>query len=304
MLDVRKLVMLREVSFRGSITAAAQALNYTRSAVSQQISALEMSVGVPLLRRHGATLSLTEAGEELVAHTDRVLDELRAAEASLANRRGEPEGMVRIGLPVREGPPGVGEALAEVHQRYPRLTVDLHSLPPADAVRDLRRGLLDMTLCAHYPSEGDSASGGLHAYDLGQDAVRLFVRADHPLSAKDSCDLRALAGEPWVLGTRTPLGDLVLTRCRGAGFEPRVVASVDDLNTTLRLVNSGWGIALAPELTPHPPDSDLVAIALTDVHILRTSQLLVRADDRFTPRISVIVSAIEEKSRDRWPGGT
>jgi DNA-binding transcriptional LysR family regulator len=300
-LDVRKLAMLREVAFRGSIAAAARAMNYTRSAVSQQISALETAVGVPLLQRHGNTMELTAAGADLVERTDRVLDELRAAEVSLAERRGQLQGVLRIGLPVRDTQATVGDALAAIHQRYPLLTIDLRALPPADAVRDLRRGLLDMALSASY-EPGTPLAAGLQAFDLDQDEVRLVVRADHPLSSETSCELSVLADEPWVLGTRTSLGELVLARCRNAGFEPRVVATVDDLNTALRMVSSGWGVTLAPERTPQPPDNDLVRIPVPELSIFRTSQLLVRSEDRFIPRIAVVVSAIQRANSARLAG--
>jgi DNA-binding transcriptional LysR family regulator len=196
----------------------------------------------------------------------------------------------------------VGDALAAIHQRYPLLTIDLRALPPADAVRDLRRGLLDMALSACYEPPGTPLAAGLQAFDLDQDAVRLVVRADHPLSSETDCELSALADEPWVLGTRTLLGELVLARCRNAGFEPRVVASVDDLNTALRMVSSGWGVTLAPERTPQPPDNDLVRIPVPELSIFRTSQLLVRSEDRFVPRIAVVVSAIQRANSARRAG--
>ncbi|MEW1569958.1 LysR family transcriptional regulator, partial [Streptomyces sp. NPDC093509] len=70
MLNVRRLLLLREVEARGSIVAAAQALNYTRSAVSQQLSALEAETGTTLLNRSGNRVELTAAGHLLVRHAE------------------------------------------------------------------------------------------------------------------------------------------------------------------------------------------------------------------------------------------
>lgn len=81
MLDVRKLVLLREVQLRGSISAAAQALSYSHSAVSQQLSALEAQAGVPLLEKVGRGVRLTNAGEELARHAEDIVVILERAES-------------------------------------------------------------------------------------------------------------------------------------------------------------------------------------------------------------------------------
>ena len=83
MLDVRRLRVLREVAARGSFSAAADALNFTQSAVSQQIAALEREAGTKLVERNARGVRLTEAGEALVRHTDVILARLADAEAEL-----------------------------------------------------------------------------------------------------------------------------------------------------------------------------------------------------------------------------
>ena len=88
MLDVRRMRVLREVANRGSITAAAQALSFTPSAVSQQIAALEREAGIALVERGPRSIRLTEAGIALVGHTDEVLARLQAAEARHPGDRG------------------------------------------------------------------------------------------------------------------------------------------------------------------------------------------------------------------------
>jgi len=66
-LDVRRLRILREVALRGTITAAADSLGFTASAISQQLSVLERESGTALLQRDGRGVRLTDAGEVLVA---------------------------------------------------------------------------------------------------------------------------------------------------------------------------------------------------------------------------------------------
>src|ERR1700691_2175867 len=103
-LDVRKLIMLQAVMAEGSIAAAARRLQYTRSAVSQQITALEAEAGTSLIDRTGNRIALTPAGRALVEHAERILVELRAAEAALAGGGTPITGLLRVGIPFGEGP--------------------------------------------------------------------------------------------------------------------------------------------------------------------------------------------------------
>ena len=92
MLDVRRLRLLRELAARRTVTAVAEALSYTPSAVSQQLAALERDAGVPLIERVGRGVQLTEAGRRLVVHADAVIARLEAAEADLARAAGDGRG--------------------------------------------------------------------------------------------------------------------------------------------------------------------------------------------------------------------
>src|SRR5439155_528623 len=83
MLDVRRMRVLREVGLRGSFSAAAEALSFTQSAVSQQIAALEREAGAVLVQRSARGVRLTEAGEALVRHADAILARLAEAESEL-----------------------------------------------------------------------------------------------------------------------------------------------------------------------------------------------------------------------------
>ena len=137
MLDVRRLIMLRAVAAEGSIAAAARRLQYTRSAVSQQLSALEAEAGTPLVERAGNRITLTPAGRNLVEHTERIVVELRAAEASLAGATAV-TGLLRVGIPFREGPQIMSRALTEVRRRFPDMEIRLAavSYPQAERAAD------------------------------------------------------------------------------------------------------------------------------------------------------------------------
>src|SRR3954447_9166618 len=97
MLDLRRLRLLREVDARGSVHGAARALDYTPSAISQQLAVLEREAGTALLERIGRGVRLTDAGRVLVRHAARLLDGVEEAEAELAAlAAGRPAGVVRV----------------------------------------------------------------------------------------------------------------------------------------------------------------------------------------------------------------
>src|ERR1041385_3596479 len=96
MLDVRRMRVLREVAAQGSFSAAAEALSYTQSAVSQQIAALEREAGTKLVERSARGVTLTDAGRMLVGHTDAILARLADAEAELEAMAGLRGGRLRL----------------------------------------------------------------------------------------------------------------------------------------------------------------------------------------------------------------
>ena len=96
MLDLRRLRLLRELHERGTIAAVADALQFTPSAVSQQLSMLEREAGVPLIERAGRGVRLTDTGLVLVGHADALLERVALAEADLAAAEGVVAGRARI----------------------------------------------------------------------------------------------------------------------------------------------------------------------------------------------------------------
>src|ERR1051326_4069913 len=96
MLDLRHLRLLHELHARGTIAAVADALQFTPSAVSQQLAVLERETGVALLERSGRGVRLTDAARVLVDHATVLLDRAGHAEADLAAPRGRPAGRARM----------------------------------------------------------------------------------------------------------------------------------------------------------------------------------------------------------------
>src|SRR6202167_702025 len=207
--------------------AAARRLQYTRSAVSQQLSALEAEAGTALVKRTGNQIALTLAARNLVEHAERIVVELRAAEASLASATGV-TGLLRVGIPFSEGPHIMSHALTEVRRRFPDMEIRLTAITDETGADAVRRDALDMVILPRYGNTRAPAGRGLRECTLGQDPLTLCVPPDHPLADTGVCAMGRLADEPWVLSPNTTLGRLVTSMCVTASFQPRLVGTVND----------------------------------------------------------------------------
>jgi DNA-binding transcriptional LysR family regulator len=302
-LDVRKLMLLREVAARGSIAAAAQALHLTRSAVSQQMSALEAEARAPLLNRTGKRAVLTAEGRLLVRHAERVISQLEAAEADLRASQGAVTGELRLGVPLHEGPALLVPAAMRLRALYPKLRVTLHGVSAHEAREKVRLGELDVVLAAHYSHVQQPSYEGLHEEELLTDRVRVALAAGHPLArGSASCPLADFAGLPWLVDRGSGLGRLALHLCAEAGFAPDVVSDISDPQAVLALVAAGWGVALVPDLVPDRPGHPVVRLSLPDGDPVRRITVVVRQGSRSSPPVAAMLPLLRETAADQRAG--
>src|SRR5215217_4771442 len=139
MLELRRLRLLREVDARGTIHGAARALDYTPSAISQQLAVLEREAGVRLLERSGRNVRLTDAGRVLVRHAESLLDGMEAAEAELAGiAAGRPAGVVRVSAFQSAFLQIVAPAIAALGVSHPDVRVEAAEVEVEEGVPALR----------------------------------------------------------------------------------------------------------------------------------------------------------------------
>jgi DNA-binding transcriptional LysR family regulator len=241
--------VLREVAMQGSFSAAAEALSYTQSAVSQQIAALEREAGAKLVERNARGIRLTDAGEALVRHTDAVLASLAEAEAELDAIAGLRGGRVRLASFPSAGSAIVPRAIANFRSRHPAVELNLIEAEPHESLPRLKAGELEVALTYKPSLQGDEAMAGLEIEDLLEDPFFVVLPQGHPLTAKSRVRLKDLASEPWINGTSAcPCSGQVERACTLAGFEPHVAFQSDDFATVQGLVAAGVGVALIPDL--------------------------------------------------------
>ncbi|MFG1795841.1 LysR family transcriptional regulator [Nocardia sp. NPDC049149] len=255
MLDIRKLRLLRELAHRETIAAVADALAYTPSAVSQQLTALEREAGVPLLERTGRRVALTPAARTLVTHAETILAVLEQAASELATARTELTGTLRIGAFPTAVHTILSPALVTLSREHPRLELMVTELDPATVPAALRAGTLDVALMHEYdyvPVEPDDA---LDTEPLLEETIYLAALTAEPLAAHRETS--------WIAGIPDTLCHTMTVRaCQAAGFMPRIRHHADDFGTVLALVAAGQGVALVPELgaLTCPPEVTLTAL--------------------------------------------
>jgi DNA-binding transcriptional LysR family regulator len=245
MLHLGRLRLLRELHSRGTIASVADALQFTPSAVSQQLAMLEREAKVPLLERAGRGVRLTDAALVLVEHAEALLDRAAEAEADLAAASGTVAGRGRIagfesvllGIAV--------PAMAALAVSAPRLRCELIEAEPEDALPALALGDVDLVLGDEWQHHPVKLPAGVVRHDLFDDPVYLLVpKGDDAITLKDT------AGAAWITGA-AGLGWDEMTRracLTYGGFEPDIPHRTSDSVVALALVEHGLGVTLLPAL--------------------------------------------------------
>ncbi|MDI6521610.1 LysR substrate-binding domain-containing protein [Streptomyces coelicoflavus] len=247
MFDSRHIRTFHVVVNAGTYSKAASLLGYTQPAVTQQMKALERSVGSPLFVRVGRRMRLTEAGETLARHAEAILESLDLAEERVTAITRLRSGTVRVyGFPSANATL-VPEALAHLSAEHPGIRVSLLDDEPPDSLGRLGRGECDVTLAFTYPGASDELPEDVVAVPLMEDQLTVLMPVAHPRARRRSVCLADFSGERWIAGCarcRTHF----LHACAELGFAPDIAYTTDDGLVVQSLVAQGLGLALVPSL--------------------------------------------------------
>ena len=292
MLDLRRLRLLRELSERGTIAAVADALQFTPSAVSQQLGLLEREAGVTLLERAGRGVRLTDAALVLVEHAEALLERAALAETDLAAAAGTVQGRARIAgfqsVAVRLALPAM-EALRE---SAPRLRCELVEAEPEQALPPLALGDVDIVLGDEWQHQPLRLPDGVTRLDLFDDPVYVLLPEGHPAAA-DRVALADLADEAWVTGAaEMAWAEMTRRTCLAlGGFEPDIRHRAADATVTVEVVARGLA-ALLPAL-PLPARMPGVAVrSIAGGPVSRTILAATRSADAARPSTQAVLGAV------------
>jgi DNA-binding transcriptional LysR family regulator len=290
-LDVGRLRVLREVGLRGTIAGAARSLGLTPSAVSQQVSVLEREAGAALVDRSPRGAVLTGAGRLLAARAGEVLDVLACARADLDRIGDSLAGPVSVATIASAAATFVSDAVAAVRAAHPGIEVRVRAAEPAQALRRLVAGEVDVAIVDEYDYVPLALPEFVVTRDLGREPL---VAVGPPGTfGRRRPALAELATRDWVMPPDdAACGLAVRSACRAEGFEPRVRWETDDMLLLVRAVEAGHGVAVLPRRSV--PDS----VADVDVRPLRHPQLerrlvaVARSSALGRPVVTAVLDAI------------
>ncbi|TVL91700.1 LysR family transcriptional regulator [Streptomyces sp. SAJ15] len=270
MLDLSRLRALHAVGVHGSVSAAAIALGYTPSAVSQQIAKLERETRTTLLERQGRGVALTDAARQLADTAEELLALVERAETALEERRGQPAGRLVIGAFATAARGLLPSVLAELTACHESLDARLVEVDPHLSPDLVARGVIDLAVAHDWDIAPRPAPDGVRRAVIGDDPSDVLVPARHPLADRTALRREDLVGLRWICQPPgTVCHDWLVRTLRATGHEPDLAYQVAEYHSQLALVAAGLGVALVPLLGRGPLPDGVASIPLHPTPVRR-----------------------------------
>ncbi len=296
-MEVHQLAYFESVSRHLHFTRAAEELNVAQPSVSQQIRKLEHELGTPLFHRMKRNVTLTEAGTLFLRHTRAILQQLEEARVEVQELSGLRKGTLAVGAPPSVGTHLFPRALAAFSRQHPGIALTFREGGSRTLLQLLEDGDLDLAVVIQpirHPA--------LETLPLLEEELLLAVPREHPLaSGKRRVRLAELKTESFVLLREGAydLRDQTLAACRRAGFEPRVALDGGEMDSVLRFVAAGLGIAILPEMvmTDVDPRTGPVSVRLQSPRLSRSLVMARRRDRYFSAAAQEFMRVLREAAQ-------
>ena len=291
-MELRQLRYLVALADERHFTRAAAREHIAQPALSQQIRRLEQEVGLALVERTTRRVTVTEAGQTLVARARRILSEVDSANAEMQALAGVRTGHVMVGTMHTMGPVDVTVALAVFHQRHPGVELTVREQSSEELAEMLRDDGLDL---AFLSVTERMESHGLGLHQLVSEELVVVLPRDHRLAARGTLRMAELAGEHFISyreGAR--LRELLTFAARHAGFEPQIKLESNESERIKRLVARDMGVAILPRSDAERPGTDLAMAALTEPALRRDITLAWRESRRLAPAAAEFLALSKE----------
>ncbi|KMS83867.1 MULTISPECIES: LysR family transcriptional regulator [Streptomyces] len=297
MLNLERLRTLDALARHGSVSAAADALHVTTSAVSQQLGKLEREVGQQLLAKNGRGVRLTDAGRLLSEHAARILSQVELAQSDLEAHRGQVVGELRLSAFPTAARGLFPAALGALRTEHPGLRVRSSELEPEAGIAGVVRGDLDLAVVLDWYNKPMPVPDGLVKAPLLDDPAEVAMPATHRLADRDEVDLTEFAEDEWITwGEGEFCHEWLMFTLRSKGVEPIVGHRAGETHTQLGLVAAGLGVCIAPLLGRHPVPEGVVLVPLKQ-RVRRHVYVVWRADADRRPSIRAAVEALRTAAR-------
>ncbi|MGW2743091.1 LysR family transcriptional regulator [Streptomyces sp. NPDC001450] len=294
-MDERQLRILRELGELGSVTAVAEALLVTPSAISQQLRLLQRSIPVPLTERQGRRLVLTDAGQALADAAVEVESALARARHAVEEFAGRPDGEVSVAAFHSAGAaffPLLLRGLAG--PGAPTVALADEDVPQEDFPRLTRA--YDLVL-AHRLDHAPPWPRAVTVTTLLHEPLDVAMPAGHPLAAKRRVTPRDVADLPWItVHDGFPVMATIEAIAAAAGRRLHLAHRINEFAVVAEAVAAGGGIALMPRWTmrPHPA---LVLRPLSGVQATRHIDVLCRPERTARRAVRTVLTELRRAAR-------
>jgi DNA-binding transcriptional LysR family regulator len=291
-MELRQLRYLVALAEDRNFTRAAAREHIAQPALSQQIRRLEEETGVGLVERSTRRVSLTDAGDALVARSRRILAEVESARTELEALKGVQTGHVTVGVMHTMGPVDVSIALAAFHERHPAVELSVREYSSEELADLLRVDELDLAFL--------SVTERIESHDLGleqlvSEELVVVLPRQHALAKRRRVRMAELVGEQFISyreGAR--LRELLMAAGRHAGFVPEVMLESNESSRIRRLVERGMGVAILPRSDAEAPGAEVAVATLVEPPLRRDITLAWREGRRLPPAAAEFLALARE----------
>lgn len=291
MFDQRRLEILRAFARHKTMTAAAESLFMSTSAVSQQLALLEREAGVELINRAGRRATLTAAGRSLAEHADRIAAESEAAVVAMRRFGSTLQGTVRLSAFPSFCATVVPEVVAALRQRFPELRLEISDLEPRQSLSALRDGTVDLAVVDDL-NPFDPAN--LETELIATDELLLCLPTSRAGVEGSTVRIEEFRTARWVLdGSQSVFDGYLHELCERHGFTPEVVARCSNVTVTLALVEAFDGVALVSGMQTRHTRFD-VAVRTIEPRCQRAVIMARRSSSRHSAQLEAVAAALRE----------
>lgn len=294
-MEIHQLEILRELGALGSVKAVADTLMVTPSAVSQQLAILQRSVEVPLTRKEGRNLVLTDAGQVLADAGAAVVSAMADARDAIGTYHGSAVGSVRVCgfhsagqavfAPLARALDGPGQPRIELTDE----DVAQHDFPALTARYDLVLAHR-MDHSPRWPAER------VTVIPLAHEPLDVALPAGHRLAGQATVSAADVAAEAWVTShTGYSPADVLSAIAAVSSTEPNIVHRINDYSTVAALVAAGGVVGLLPRYTAGPVlNPDIVLRPLAGISTRRRIDLLARPENLKRRSVMMVCRALQD----------
>jgi DNA-binding transcriptional LysR family regulator len=259
-LDSRQLRAFRVLARTGSFTQTARELHLTQSGISHSMKALESEIGCRLLDRLGKKIVLTQAGEQLLHHAEKILSEMEAARESLTQLGKWGKGRLRLGASTTACQYLIPPVLREFKESFPTHTISLEPGDTPQLVSSLLKQRIDLALTLESENEPQ-----LEFHPLFSDELQFIVSALHPWAQAKRVERAEIPRQNFILYSKRSLTfRLIEDYFRREEMVLNTVIEAGSMEATKELVKLGLGVSiLAPWVAKKEiEEGSMVALSL------------------------------------------